>query len=54
MFMKKCRYCKKVSYSANKVDKWFCPYCGKDISSDNFVKSKMVGKGNLSVSKKED
>jgi len=54
MYMKKCKYCKKISYSASNFDKWLCPHCGKNISDENFVKAKMTGKGDLSVSKKED
>jgi len=39
MISKRCSKCNKRSFGS-KIEKWICPYCGKDISR---VKSIKVG-----------
>lgn len=32
MMQKRCKHCKKHSYSSGDWYRWLCPYCGKDIT----------------------
>ena len=36
-YIKICPGCEKESFSATKLSKWTCPYCGKDLS---YIKTK--------------